>query len=278
MELLCDRYEEMMFDFLDGELTKSQAEEFKYHLNGCVSCSKELMKRRKTIHLIADSAYVPEKNLNHYVISGIRQHKKNRLILRYGSTIAACVVAAVILTNFAYLYIFQNKSAVSDALEQTAEDSYTVYTENNLKTFGADDTREETKIENPAALAVPPPRDAVGAETDPESAAEESPETPLMAAEAMPQKSDPEMIIENTKLYAPDYIGKISMVIISENAASSEASLIKDASNYKVYIVEYTPENASVYRDNADTSGSTVYIAETGEDTSYILYIYLTQS
>lgn len=278
MELLCDRYEEMMFDFLDGELTKLQAEEFEYHLKDCASCSDELMKRRKTIHLIADSAYVPEKKLVQSVNSGIRQQKKNRLILRYGSTIAACVVAAVILTNFAYIYMFQNNSAASDTQPQTAEDSLTVDSDYNIKTYGADDTREETEIESPAALAAPAPRDSGGTESDPDSSAEDSPAPPLMIAEAMPQKSDREMVIENTELYAPDYIGKVSMVIISDTAASSEASLLKDASNYKAYIIEYTPENASLYREAADANGSTVYIAETAEDASYILYIYLTQS
>ncbi|MHB1153232.1 MAG: anti-sigma factor family protein [Eubacteriales bacterium] len=275
MESLCNNFEEMMFDFIDGELTKPHLEEFKDHLNGCIPCQNELKRRIKTIELIADSVYIPKKNLKESVINNIKLLKKNKLRIRYGSTIAACVVAVVILTNFAFMYMFQNNINKSDdrAVQEDIDSS-----ENNLKSFGIEKNKDDPNEETVIAEAAPPLQGIAGFEHETENeTASETSETALPLSDTLNLESAADMIVYNTQLYAPDYLGKVSMVILSEAEADADGMLLKDASNYKVYIFDYTPETAELLQQSADNNGSTVY-ADQSIDASYILYIYLTQS
>lgn len=277
MESLCNNFEEMMFDFIDGELTKSQLDEFNNHLNGCVSCQNELKRRIKTVELIADSAYIPKRNLQESVINNIKLLKRNKLRIRYGSTIAACVVAVVILTNFAFMYMFQNNINKSDG--RAVQDTDINYSENNLKSFDIERNADDPNNETAAAEAAPPLQGVAGFEPDTENeTASETSETPLPLSDTLNLKSAADMIVYNTQLYAPDYTGKVNMVILSEEASSAEGLLLKDASNYKVYIFDYTPETAKLLQQSADKNGSTIYADQSKEDGFYILYIYLTQS
>ncbi len=277
MESLCNNFEEMMFDFIDDELTKTQLDEFKDHLNGCIPCQNELKRRIKTIELIADSVYIPKRNLKESVINKIKLLKKNKLRIRYGSTIAACVVAVVILTNFAFMYMFQNN--INKSNDSAVQDTDIDSSENNLKSFGIEKNKDDPNDETVIAEAAPPFLGITGFEHDTENeTASETSEAALPLSDTLNLESAADMILYYTQLYAPDYLGKVSMVILSEEASAADGMLLKDASNYKVYIIDYTLETAEFLHQSADNNSSAVYADQSKEDASYILYIYLTQS
>jgi predicted anti-sigma-YlaC factor YlaD len=123
MESLCSKYEEMMFDFIDGELTAEQADEFNKHITGCESCRAELERRKKTVKLISESAYEPKSSLTAAVTGSITQLKKNRKRFGWSSTIAACVVAVVILTNFFFMDMYHKNINKTDdrAVQENSE-------------------------------------------------------------------------------------------------------------------------------------------------------------
>lgn len=278
MESLCNRYEEMMFNFIDGELTEAQADEFNKHIIGCELCRAELERRKKTVKLIAESAYEPESSLAAAVTGSITQLKKSRKRFGWSSTIAACVVAIVILSNFIFMDMYRkniNKSDNMSASENTEMVYSKAYSDNGITS----DIPQTTESAPNAARVYGIIAGKKEAETSADMTDTVAADQVLPEAAAPPIKPDTgsaaDMINYNTQLYAPDYTGKVSIVIISYEKAASDAKLLKDADNYSVYIIDYSPEKSQLLQQTATEAGSTLYSAEPSEDTPYILYVYL---
>lgn len=270
MESLCNRYEEMMFDFIDGELTEAQADEFNKHIIGCEYCRAELERRKKTVKLIAESAYEPKSSLVAAVTGNIMQIKKSRKRFGWGSTIAACVVAIVIISNFIFMGMYQKNINKSDDLAS----QFKAYSGN----AEISEIPQTTEIPPQAASIYGIVPDAKGAADMTDAAASSETSPMIMNSDERNPDSTAEMINYNTQLYAPDYTGKVSIVIISYEKAASDAKLLKDADNYTVYIIDYSPEKSQLLQQSATEAGSTFYSAEPSEDTPYILYVYLKQA
>jgi hypothetical protein len=274
MYSLCNRYEEMMFDFIDGEFSDTDSYEFENHLRDCLPCRKELEMREKTIKLIRDSAYKANKNLRVSVIENLKLNKKNKLRFRHFSTIAACVVLVVVLTNFAFIYMSQKN--INTTQDRNLSGSAADFTAENIAE-SADAEEEIALYDMDSAPRMSAP--GIMAETE----QPESNDAPLLMSKpelSIAQSSDKsaeDMLSYNIQLYAPDYSGNVNMIIISEEEVSAGASLITDASNYMVYTFEYTDETAQLLKQTADDNGSTVYMSDEPGG-SYILYVYLTQS
>lgn len=271
MELICDKYRDMMSDFIDGELPKLKLDDFNNHLSGCLSCQNELEKLKKTIKIIHDSAYIPKKKLRESIITEIKQIKKKKSRFRYGSAIAACITAIVILTNFGFIYIFQNK------INKSAQESVQI----------EDNTGSELKIDNLENADVYSSEEEISDESQPMlgitgiepegNSPEQTPERIKPAPAVLDTQSAEKMVLYNTRLYAPEYEDKITAVIISEKNPSADGELFKTASNYKVYLFEYTAETEHLLKENAEADGSTFFSIQPTKN-SYILYVYLVQS
>lgn len=272
---LCDRYEEMMFDFIDSELSDSKRVEFDTHLRICRFCRTELKKRIKTIKLISESAHLPKSDLRTSIIEKLRHQKNTTKRFRYFSTIAACVVLIAVITNFAFIYMSQNNIKATQDENLTIGASDIVATDKNTESVFTKNDTDSNKNDMAPKMSSP----GIMAETELRGDAYKDKDDVLIYSEekSITQSSIPDMFNDNIQLYAPDYSGNINMIIISEEAASVDAVLIKDASNYKVYIYEYTVELSNHIKQTADDNGSTVYVADEPNG-AYILYIYLTQS
>ena len=59
----CDKIQDMLFDYLDNELSEADRNTVEDHTEKCEKCRKELETRRKLLQLISDSAYYPKSEL-----------------------------------------------------------------------------------------------------------------------------------------------------------------------------------------------------------------------
>lgn len=281
MESLCSRYKEMIFDFIDGELTDAQSDEFKKHINECESCRAEYLLRRKTIKLIADSAYMPERSLAAAVIGNITRIKKNKLRFLRGSTIAACIVAVIIISNFAFMDMLQkNKTGMTDSAaslksDEIAESFYSEEAPAPVLGILEKNVNPDDEGDMPRKAGIVPEK-----EQQAETAAELSAVTTSCEITAQDADSAADMIKYYTELYAPDYKGQVGMVIISDEAPVTDTTdiagteIFKDADDYSLYIINYSPETAQLLSESAEKSGADQYL-QPADNTQYILYVYL---
>ena len=124
---------EMMFDYLDGQLSADESALLTRHLEECDKCRDELEQRKKTLNLIQNVDFsVPDElypNVMSLIGAAAQDRKKIYIsrgkFLPLGGFVAACAVAVLVLLNRGGM------PDISTASDQTLMKSNAVYCEND---------------------------------------------------------------------------------------------------------------------------------------------------
>ena len=101
----CETAFDMMFDYIDGTLEKSDLISFEYHIKSCEKCRQELAERREMLVLLKSAAHTAPSELRQSVmdkIENIPQESKASIIRRRimkwaGPAVAACIALTVLV-------------------------------------------------------------------------------------------------------------------------------------------------------------------------------------
>jgi len=166
----CDNIQDMLFEYLDNELSEKDRKTVDDHIKECEKCRKELEVRRELLKLISDSAYYPKSELA-AAFSGdntvLRKPVKFN-ILRYGTVAAAAVLMAAIALSQGTIerFIGSDNAAMESAVMDSANGS-AAQTE-----YSAAETYPETTAaaySTSTTVAGTEETNAVSADTEPQS-------------------------------------------------------------------------------------------------------------
>lgn len=126
MEFTCDRFQELMFDYIDDNLNKEDKANFEKHVNECAECDIELNKAKAMLETIKESRYVTNGELYVSLVPLIKTESKRirlsdirKKIYRYGVVAVAAVFIFVVL-----IHSIPKTDLVSDNSTGTVAESY----------------------------------------------------------------------------------------------------------------------------------------------------------
>ena len=110
--LSCEEARDLMFDYLDNNLTPSRTERLLAHLSSCADCRAELDERREMLALIADVAEEPPAALHDNIMRAIADipqdapgsgakilTDKKRRFIPWGTVAAACAAVMILVAG-----------------------------------------------------------------------------------------------------------------------------------------------------------------------------------
>lgn len=110
--LSCEEARDLMFDYLDNNLTPSRTERLLAHLAACADCRAELDERREMLALIADVAEEPPAALHDSIMRAIADipqdapgsgakilTDKKRRFIPWGTIAAACAAVMILVAG-----------------------------------------------------------------------------------------------------------------------------------------------------------------------------------
>ncbi|MBQ2707368.1 MAG: zf-HC2 domain-containing protein [Clostridia bacterium] len=110
--LSCEEARDLMFDYLDNNLTPSRTERLLAHLAACADCRAELDERREMLALIADVAEDPPAALHDSIMRAIADipqdapgfgakilTDKKRRFIPWGTIAAACAAVMILVAG-----------------------------------------------------------------------------------------------------------------------------------------------------------------------------------
>lgn len=107
----CEKVRDMMFEYIDGELSAADAFALEAHVALCDECRRELDERREMLLIIKESGNAAGPDLLEKIMSateGVAQEKRRRFAgFRFapaGTLVAACAVFAVLVVGRGYLF------------------------------------------------------------------------------------------------------------------------------------------------------------------------------
>ena len=283
MDNICNKYNDMIFDFIDGELSESNETEFTDHIENCAECTKELDQSRKTLAYILESAYVPPAALKKSILAGITTSKKSRFI-KYGTTIAACIIGVAVMFNFTYFGLLKgsgqaNNSSKDEIYSDGAGEITYAETQFSLSAPKAaadlSDINNEMESNEEYGLSISENDNAVPAETQSEPIG-------LLLKPSLEETAqgsavtDAATVALYSKTYAPEYADKVFAVAWGKPSPAFSAEALSDGSNYTSFTLAYSEESYSEVVKFASDNGITVYKTDAAADDSYvILYVLL---
>ena len=113
----CSKFYDMMYPYLDGELSQPLRDELERHIKECPECALELEQRKKAIELTSLASYKPKKPLPETVTAVLKSFSLRSRSIRIGSTVAACFVLVACLSVYGVSKLLANKTADSSASE-----------------------------------------------------------------------------------------------------------------------------------------------------------------
>jgi len=221
----CGIMNDIMFDYIDGELNESDKEKFDEHLLTCELCRKEFESRKNLILNISDARYNLESSLSAALVPQIKQIKRQNFLKTFGTITAAAAV--FVLVTLAYFNPFVNKVTNDMALNETLQMNF------DIMAYGA---IEEAAVEIEIAEA--------------RSYNSPAPEVSIVSP-----------MFEYLSLYAPEYVDTTSVLYICytniEFPKEVVVVTVKIEPNYTANIVrntnfEFNIEAAEVYTDSVE--------------------------
>ena len=110
--LSCEEARDLMFDYLDNNLTPSRTERLLAHLAACADCRAELDERREMLALIADVAEEPPAALHDNIMRAIADIPQDapgsgakiltdqkRRFIPWGTVAAACAAVMILVAG-----------------------------------------------------------------------------------------------------------------------------------------------------------------------------------
>jgi len=297
----CKNIKNMISPYLDGELSEEDRLIFESHAAECRECSAELDRMRKTIAMIKCSEYIPERDILNAVLEKTNKRKSYKKLIRYGSTIAACFIAVVLIGRFTLFDAFNLKmngakmlaaddaSTVEEVLDlRSGEEEALYYNVTSGESVDiADANSQKNEAVNDAMWSVNESEEYSDDEIDQnlqqETLAEDSiapslnqtgdevkSSASMLTASPHDVSLNPEMIKLCTQIYAADYTGKIRACVLSYSVPQTETEVYQSAEGFNSYIIPYSDE---IYA-NADGEK---YILDYEEGRDYLLYIEFIQ-
>ena len=101
----CEKIRELLFDYVDGELDESAAEEICEHLEGCDECKKEYEEMLGMSEAIKESSVSAPTELHARIMLGVTAEKKRvrrARLMRNITAIGGCAAALVIVVTAAF--------------------------------------------------------------------------------------------------------------------------------------------------------------------------------
>lgn len=237
------------------------------------------------------SALSPEENLEKAVLASIRSNARRNRFVRLGSTIAACFVLVVCVSAFGVLELMNKRT--DSAME---EDSV------NFAAYSANECADQEKSESisPSRTldsnteeenywyytddSTAGKQSASGSladefEAEAEISEESVADSKADSSDQLPMESYSDAQIEKyTSSYAPEFEGKISCVVITENdlAGGLDAVQLSDNTDFAVFALEFTKEIYGVLTSDL-AEGDVAELASTAHEDgeSFILYVKL---
>ncbi len=113
--LTCERAQDMMFLYIEGQLKERDAEKLTAHLDGCEACRKELEERKSVLKSLNECEFVPPSSLKSGIMDKINTVPQERVhpMRRFIPIGAISGVAAAIMI-FAVCRVFVFGGAVND--------------------------------------------------------------------------------------------------------------------------------------------------------------------
>ena len=180
----CDKIQDMLFDYLDNELSEADRNTVEDHTEKCEKCRKELETRRKLLQLISDSAYYPKSELaaafsgNQALLKKPKKYNSSR----YGTVAAAAVLMATIALSQGFVENFIRS-------DNAAMESAVMYSGNGSAAQVYDYAAAETYAETTAA-AISTTVTMAGAEETVAETSDTEPERKLMFSASPTAKAE----------------------------------------------------------------------------------------
>ena len=96
----CNLMEELMFDYIDGEISEADKKQFDAHVLLCENCRKEFQARKNTVSAIADARYNLESSLAAALMPQIKIIQRQNFMKVFGTVVAAAAVFAVVILAY----------------------------------------------------------------------------------------------------------------------------------------------------------------------------------
>ncbi len=291
MDNNCEKIRELFSPYIDGEVTNEERELVDNHIKECAECKTEHEKLKKTVEMLNFSALSPEEDLEKAVLTSIRSNARRNRFIRLGSTIAACFVLVVCVSAFGVLELMNKRT--DSAME---EDSV------NFAAYSAKECADQEKSESisPSRTldsntetenywyytddSTAGKQSANGSladelEIEAEISEESVADSKADSSDQLPMESYSDAQIEKyTSSYAPEFEGKISCVVITENdlAGGLDAVQLSDNTDFAVFALEFTKEIYGVLTSDL-AEGDVAELASTAHEDgeSFILYVKL---
>ncbi len=295
MEEICQNINNVIFDLVEGNLPKEKVSEYFGHINTCEDCRNEYERSKKTLEYIKQSAFIPPKKLKESVLNIILTKKKNN-IWKYSSTIAACIVIATVLINVSYFGLLKNinneKPENTLYYEELNEDGYLDYKaekDQEVKDIEETENVAETTYKS-SFYGLTKPQETISetnsditSETRATAAADN---TMTASGEESISKNnvygtpeiDNEKVVFYTSIYASEYENQVFAAINSSIAYTGKYDVIKEGSNYNVYLIKYTKDNFTLFKTLSQENQTTLYSLNSEEEADenyYLMYIQI---
>lgn len=100
IKINCARAEELMGEYIDGDLSHENKADLEAHISSCEHCKSDFEKLEKTVSLLRGAAQEPPAELYGSVMEKIKAEKKSRTALwrKIGTAVAAAFVLVSIST------------------------------------------------------------------------------------------------------------------------------------------------------------------------------------
>ncbi len=120
--LTCERAQDLMFLYIEGQLKERDAEKLTVHLDGCEACRKELEERKRILKSLGECEFIPPSSLKSDIMDKISDvpQEKMRPMRRFIHIGAISGVAAAVMI-FAVCRVFVFGGAVSDRAFENAK-------------------------------------------------------------------------------------------------------------------------------------------------------------
>ncbi len=299
MQGSCDKYLDMIYDYIDAVLDDEQKAEFEAHISECKSCRAELEAALETVKLMHAAREEMPYSIENAVLDRIEKEayslERRRFIKKMTAICASvfAVTAVVVCTKLLIPYISEdtaaNESSDMNMYMKSAEaELFEVSLEDGAELdFTAD--ADEARTQSNGGLQY-----SASAETMPETAAEAIVEAEeAVEDEAAECKTEAEIVTEAAletvtttangvvldyadliASYIPEYADSISDVYIAKNGEAFEdiAEVVNIADDgTAVYLIANTAKNA----DFAYSNSSELFKYSTAQTKDYIAVMIL---
>jgi Predicted transmembrane transcriptional regulator (anti-sigma factor) len=233
IDFTCDQFKELMFDYIDGELSSDEALQFENHLKNCGGdCSNEFEKLKKMMDSIKASRYVTGNELYAALVpqieiesKSIRHNNMLRNIRMYGSVAVAAVIMIVMLVYF---------MPMADIMQESTAQNSKIADEIQVEEYAiAAEIAEEIKMAKDA-----------GKISDRVCYDEEAEMAPSATPFALPGEAVPAGEAEMSKYlkqYAPEYIDTAESLYISYDDVNLPDGIVTveviGKAEYSVYVI-----------------------------------------